>query len=100
MGRGVGQSLLTVQMAQVVSEAETPTRGQQVKQVVNGVQEVTCDGPGFPATGGSGEGLQGWQRAGNDFFGGGVIYPLHSIPVLSSGPCIPNTQAAGEHALH
>lgn len=39
-----------------VSEAETPTRGQQVKQVVSGVQEVTCDGPGFPATGGSGEG--------------------------------------------
>lgn len=39
-----------------VSEAETPTTGQQVKQVVSGVQEVTCDGPGFPATGGSGEG--------------------------------------------
>lgn len=30
---------------------------------------ITCDGPGFSETGGSGDGLQRWLRAANDFLG-------------------------------
>uniref|UniRef100_A0AAX7VVJ6 Adenylate kinase isoenzyme 6 n=1 Tax=Astatotilapia calliptera TaxID=8154 RepID=A0AAX7VVJ6_ASTCA len=30
---------------------------------------LTCNGPGFPETGGSGDGLRGWQRAASDFLG-------------------------------
>lgn len=68
-------------------------------QVAVGVQGVTCDGPDFCDTGGSGDGLQEWQRAGN-YFLGGANYPLYSLPILSCGFCVQNTQTVEEHALH
>lgn len=45
--------------------------------MVGGLQVVTRDGPGFPETGESGNGLQGWQR--------GVNCPLHS-PLRTKHP--------------
>lgn len=51
-----------------------------------GVQRVTC-GPTFSETGESGDGLQGWKR---NHFWGSVNYSLHSLPILSCGPCVPD----------
>lgn len=62
-------------------------------------QGVTCDVPGFPDIGGADDGPQGWQRAANEFLGN-INYPLASLPVLSCGSCVPNTQVVGEHALY
>lgn len=38
---------------------EAPTRGQRTKQLVGGVQRVTCNSTVVSETGGSGDGLQG-----------------------------------------
>lgn len=49
---------------------EALTKGQRVKQVklvVGGVRGVTCDGPGIPETGRSGDSLQGDDREGEGF---------------------------------
>lgn len=58
-------------------------------------QGVICDVPGFPDIGGADDGPQGWQRAANEFLGN-IKYPLASLPVLSCGSCVPNTQVVGE----
>lgn len=42
-------------------------RVKQVKLVVGGVRGVTCDGPGIPETGRSGDSLQGDNREGKGF---------------------------------
>lgn len=41
--------------------------------------------PTFSETGESDDGLQGWKR---NHFWGSVNYPLHSLPILSCGPCV------------
>lgn len=49
---------------------EALTKGQRVKQVklvVGGVRGFTCDGPGIPETGRSGDSLQGDNREGEGF---------------------------------
>lgn len=45
------------------------------------MQGVTCDGPGVPEIGGSGDGLQDWQRATNDFWA--VLITFHTAFLFS-----------------
>lgn len=87
----MGGCLLLIRMAQ--------RRKQRVKQGMGAMQGVNCDAAGFPEAEEAYNILQGWQRAAN-YFLGGVNYLLHSFPVLSSCPCVTNTQAVRVDALH
>lgn len=87
----IGYCLLTVAMAQgkmlfvslqvwnLIDLRRRP-EWQRVKQVVSG---VTCEGPGVTETGGAGDGIKGWQRAANYFFGGVVLITLCVAFLLS-----------------
>lgn len=68
-----------------------------MKQVVGGMRRVSCDGPGFPETGGSDDGLQGWQREASDDLG--VLMTLSAAFLFSVVAPEYKQQAGGEHAL-
>lgn len=66
--------------------------------MLGGVQGVIGDGLLFHEKGVYGDGLHGRQKAANAFWV--WLIALCAAFVLSCSPCIPNTKAVEEHALH
>ena len=73
--------------------------GKQIKQGIGRVWGISCDGLDFPETVGCGDVFQAGQRAADDLLGS-VYDPLHCLPVLGCGACVPHTQTVRQYALH